>query len=99
MQSFIEGKPAMIKKGLSKKSIEMLIAFSILIILITLTLKFYLAVDLTHLEMPLSNMYLNVDGRMTIAYFKMIISGDWAFYDVPTTAFLEPVYFRCHISF
>ena len=66
-----------------------LYALVALIAFIALTLRFHLGVNFSDLNFPLSNMYFNVDGRMTIAYFKMIISGDWAFYDVPSSVYLS----------
>lgn len=65
--------------------------------IVGLTLHFYFGVNFTDISFPLANTYLNTDGRMTIALFKMILSGEYAFYDVASSVFLSaPFEFKAY---
>jgi len=79
----------MTKNIYSQKISETLYGFIILLTSIALTLHFYLGISLNDLMYPLADAYINTDGRMTIAYFKMILSGEWSFYDIPSSVFLS----------
>jgi len=68
---------------------ETLFGLVVLTVLTGWALHYYYGLGFTDLTLPLKDIYAPGDGRMTIAYFKMVISGDWAFYDVPSSVFLS----------
>jgi len=87
----------MIKNIFAQKTKQSLYGIFLLLVVIGLTLHYLYAFNLSDLGLPLKNIYAPGDGRMTIAYFKMIVSGDWAFYDVPTSAYLSaPLEFKAY---
>lgn len=69
----------------------------LLSLIVGLTLDFYLGINFTDISFPLGDTYSNHDGRMTIALFKMILSGEYAFSDVASSIFLSaPFEFKAY---
>lgn len=69
----------------------------LLSLIVGLTLDFYLGINFTDISFPLADTYSNTDGRMTIALFKMILSGEYVFSDVASSIFLSaPFEFKAY---
>ena len=65
--------------------------FSLILIFFIISIVFYFLfrIDFSDFLFPFSDSYDTADGRMTIAYIKMIISEDWLGLLSPHTLYLS----------
>jgi phosphoglycerol transferase len=61
----------------------------ILTAIISFVLHYYYGVVISDLAYPISNIYAAGDGRLMLAVFKMVVSGNWSLYNPPSSIYLS----------